>query len=71
MKAAIGDRVHHRGGIYSLTHEGGGYYWGTVLEVVPQSDGTDELRVQRDEAPFWSNDPTWWASYAVDRVVTS
>lgn len=66
-----GDRVHHRGGIYSVSHDGGGQYWGTVLEVKPQHDGTAELLVKRDGPPFWSgeNEPTWWASYAIDRVL--
>ena len=66
----VGDRVHHRGGVYSLSWEGGGMYWATVLEVEPQSDGTYELLVKRDEPPFWTrkNEPTWWASYAIDRV---
>lgn len=67
---SVGDHVHHRGGIYSVSHDGGGQYWGTVLEIVPQHDGTAELLIKRDEAPFWTteNEPTWWATYHIDRV---
>ena len=52
-----GTRVQHRG-----TKQ-----WGTVLRAKPQRDGTYEYRVQRDEPlyPGGSNDPTWWASYAL------
>lgn len=49
-----GDRVRHRNG-----------WWGTILEAVPQGDGSTEYRVQRDKPllPGMKNDPTWWASY--------
>lgn len=54
----VGGRVRHVG-----TRQ-----WGKILEIVPQRDGTAEIKVQRDE-PLCSsdtkNDPTWWASYHI------
>lgn len=57
MAIKVGDRVKHYGT----------KMWGTVLEVVPQLDGTSELKVQRDEPfiPGGNNDPTWWATYHI------
>ena len=59
MEVEVGDRVRHRG-----TKQ-----WGTVLEVVPQRDGTSELHVKRD-LPRFEGDFTgdgWWATYHCDR----
>ena len=56
----VGDRVRHYG-----TKQ-----WGEVKEIVPQRDGTAELKVQRDKPLMegMSNEPTWWATYHVDHV---
>lgn len=52
---AVGDRVRHYG-----TKQ-----WGTVLEVMPQRDGTAELKILRDPPRFTgdSEGETQWATY--------
>ena len=80
-----GARVHHRGGIYSLGYsaqhvddgENGGYYWGTIVDVLRGNDGEPlrfpdgayEYKVLRD-APLISGGQreTHWASYHIDRA---
>jgi hypothetical protein len=77
----IGTRVHHCGGIYSISfflsgsddlegHDDGGPYWGTVLEVKgPYADGSYEYLVERD-SPHDPDEPhgyAEWASYHIDR----
>lgn len=56
----LGTRVRHYGT----------KMWGTVLETKPQHDGTVEYLVQRDKPLYTGgpNDPTWWASYHIDRA---
>lgn len=69
-RIADGSRVHHAGGIYSRQHNGGGTYWGTVLRSIPQHDGSYEYEVQPDAAlAGFPNDPTWWGSHHIDRVI--
>lgn len=48
--------------------------WGKVLEVVPQRDGTSELRIRPERLPARylqvlgdHNNIRWWATYHVDR----
>lgn len=51
-----GDRVQHRG-----TKQ-----WGEVLEVVPQRDGTSELRILREHLQPWQDKGEgWWATYHI------
>lgn len=54
---APGSRVRHAG-----TRQ-----FGTVLQAVPQRDGTFEYEVQRD-GPLWPGETTWWASYRTEPV---
>lgn len=69
-----GTRVHHRGCMWSYGFTEAerqarpSWGWGTVLQAVPQRDGTVEYEVQRDapHAPDMPNGPTWWASYHID-----
>jgi hypothetical protein len=50
----VGDQVQHSG-----TRQ-----WGEVLEICPQPDGTQELRVRRiGREPLEGEG--WWASYHV------
>ena len=57
-----GIRVRHYGQQY-LSAMGG---TATVLEAVPQRDGTYEYRVLVDEAHNpWGGREKWWASYHV------
>lgn len=62
-----GDRVHHRGVLWSRWL-GEGQGWGTVMEAKPQHDGSTEYLVQPDEPllPGGGNEPRWWASYHLD-----
>lgn len=57
----VGDRVKH----------GGTKQWGKVLQVVPQSDGTAELEIQREVVHAWDYDGTgWWATYHISEHET-
>lgn len=80
----VGARVHHRGGIYSLSYGPydldrlqGGTYWGTVREVElgddgePRRypDGSYEYRIESDFPLTPGREmERWWASYHIDRV---
>lgn len=57
---ARGDRVRHRGTLI----------WATVLNVVPQRDGTHELLVRPDPHEHFGSDDRSWASYHIDFHVT-
>lgn len=64
----VGARVYHAGQQWPGVQERG---TATLLEAVPQCDGSYEYRVLVDEAISWptAGKKTWWASYSTDMAM--
>lgn len=55
----LGDRIQHRGS----------KQWGKVLEIIPQHDGSSEIKVLREQrSPADLSGEGWWATYHIGRV---
>jgi hypothetical protein len=55
----LGDRIQHRGS----------KQWGKVLEIIPQHDGSSEIKILREQrSPADLSGEGWWATYHIGRV---